>query len=102
MSVRESASTSADAAAGGPGAAAPKLSIVIPIYNEEGILHSAVVDLIERMSQVAAQDPRFDSYELLLSENGSTDSTVAVATELAARYPQVRIDSLDGPTMARR
>lgn len=97
MSVRESASTSADAAAGGPAAAAPKLSIVIPIYNEEGILHSAVVDLIERMSQVAAQDPRFDSYELLLSENGSTDSTVAVATELAARYPQVRIDSLGRP-----
>src|SRR4051812_29050950 len=26
----------------------PRISIVIPIYNEQGILHSAVVDLRER------------------------------------------------------
>ena len=30
----------------------PNVSIVIPVYNEEGILHSAVVDLIELGSMV--------------------------------------------------
>lgn len=75
----------------------PALSIVIPIYNEEGILHAAVVDLIERLASESAQQPLFARYEILLSENGSRDATVAVGRELAARYPQVRIDSLGRP-----
>jgi glycosyltransferase involved in cell wall biosynthesis len=75
----------------------PALSIVIPIYNEEGILHAAVVDLIERLSSESAQQPLFARYEILLSENGSRDGTVAVGQQLAERYPQVRIDSLGRP-----
>jgi glycosyltransferase involved in cell wall biosynthesis len=75
----------------------PALSIVIPIYNEEGILHAAVVDLIERLESQAAEQPLFARYEILLSENGSRDGTVAVGRELQARYPQVRIDSLGRP-----
>lgn len=75
----------------------PALSIVIPIYNEEGILHAAVVDLIERLSTEAAQQPLFSRYEILLSENGSRDGTVSVGKQLAERYPQVRIDSLGRP-----
>lgn len=78
-------------------AAAPELSIVIPIYNEEGILHAAVVDLIDRLATAAAQYPLLASYEILLSENGSSDGTVAIAQELSRRYPQVRIDSLGRP-----
>lgn len=77
--------------------ASPALSIVIPIYNEEGILHAAVVDLIDRLASAAAHNPIFGSYEILLSENGSSDGTVAVGQELAARYPQVRLDSLGRP-----
>lgn len=84
---------------GGQGAssAAPELSIVIPIYNEEGILHAAVVDLIDRLATAATHNPIFASYEILLSENGSSDGTVAIGQELAQRYPQVRIDSLGRP-----
>lgn len=63
----------------------PLLSIVIPIYNEEGILHSAVVDLRERL------DPFPDGYEIVLAENGSRDRTVEVAEELARKYSEVRL-----------
>jgi glycosyltransferase involved in cell wall biosynthesis len=63
----------------------PKISIVIPIYNEEGILHSAVVDLRERLA------PLGFAYEILLAENGSRDGTVAVANELASHYPEVTL-----------
>jgi glycosyltransferase involved in cell wall biosynthesis len=63
----------------------PLLSIVIPIYNEEGILHSAVVDLRERL------DPFPSGYEIVLAENGSRDRTVEVAEELARKYPEVRL-----------
>src|SRR5437660_1623755 len=68
-----------------------KLSIVIPIFNEEGILHSAVVDLVSRLSEL-----RF-RYEILLSENGSTDRTVAIAEELAQKFPEVQVHSLGAP-----
>ncbi len=42
----------------------PQISIVIPIYNEEAILHAAVVDLRERLA------PLGWNYELILAENG--------------------------------
>lgn len=69
----------------------PKVSIVIPIYNEQGILRSSVVDLIDRLKA-------FDlSYELVLAENGSVDATVAICEELALRFPQVRFFSVGSP-----
>jgi len=69
----------------------PHISIVIPVYNEEGILHSSVVDLRERLS------PLGWSYEIILAENGSKDRTVAIAEELSAKYPEVRSLSIGEP-----
>lgn len=62
----------------------PHISIVIPVYNEEGILHSAVVDLRERLGPLGWR------YEVILAENGSRDGTVAIAKELAEKYAEVR------------
>jgi glycosyltransferase involved in cell wall biosynthesis len=70
---------------------APHLSIVIPVYNEEGILHAAVVDLVSRLSELHW------SYEILLAENGSRDRTVAIAEELARKFPEVKVHSLGTP-----
>lgn len=63
----------------------PKVSIVIPVYNEEAILHAAVVDLIDLLQ---AMDW---SYEIILAENGSSDGTVAAAEALAKRFDNVRM-----------
>ncbi len=64
------------------------VTIVIPIYNEEGILSASVADLTEKL----ASDPRWSStYEIILSENGSTDETVAKAKELQSRHPELRL-----------
>lgn len=73
----------------------PTVSIVIPIYNEEGILHSAVVDLRERLAPLGI------AYEILLAENGSRDGTVAVANELAERYAEVTLLSVPEPNYGR-
>jgi glycosyltransferase involved in cell wall biosynthesis len=70
---------------------APEISIVIPVFNEEAILHAAVVDLRTRL------EPLRCSWELVLAENGSRDGTVAVAHELARTYPEVRVLSLAAP-----
>ena len=69
----------------------PRVSIVIPVYNEEAILHAAVVDLRERLA------PLDWSYEVILAENGSRDRTVSIAEELAGRYSQVRTLSAGEP-----
>jgi len=69
----------------------PRLSVVIPVYNEEAILQSAVVELIARLDELKIP------YEILIAENGSADGTVAVAAELAQRYPQVAYSSLGEP-----
>lgn len=68
-----------------------EVSFVIPVYNEEPILHAAVVDLRERLA------PHALSYEILLAENGSRDATAAVARELCARYPEVRLEQSPKP-----
>jgi len=83
--------------ASGRDAAPPALSVVIPVYNEEGILHAAVVDLIDRLATAAAMNPLCNRYEILLSENGSSDGTAEIAKQLCGRYPQVRFDSLGRP-----
>jgi glycosyltransferase involved in cell wall biosynthesis len=74
----------------------PHISIVIPIYNEQAILHAAVVDLRERLK------PLGWSYEIILAENGSKDKTIQIGHELAAKYDrtsdgQVKIISLGEP-----
>jgi glycosyltransferase involved in cell wall biosynthesis len=69
----------------------PKISIVIPVYNEEGILHASVIDLIERLEAFPFR------YEILLAENGSRDRTVEIGEELADKYAQVQIHSLGEP-----
>jgi glycosyltransferase involved in cell wall biosynthesis len=74
----------------------PRISIVIPIYNEQAILHAAVVDVRERLK------PFSWSYEIILAENGSKDDTVPIAEALAAKYSdpndgQVKLMSLGEP-----
>jgi glycosyltransferase involved in cell wall biosynthesis len=69
----------------------PQVSIVIPIYNEEAILHAAVIDLRERLQTLGL------SYEIVLAENGSRDETLVIAAELHQKYPEVRFFSHGEP-----
>ncbi len=69
----------------------PYVSLIIPVYNEEAILQTAVVDLVDRLS-------RFDwDYELILAENGSVDRTLDIGAELSQRFPQLRVTSAGEP-----
>ena len=70
---------------------APHVSIVIPVYNEEGILRGSVLELEERLRRFGW------SYELLLCENGSRDRTIEIGRELELEHPQVRMLSIGQP-----
>jgi glycosyltransferase involved in cell wall biosynthesis len=63
---------------------APKLSIVIPVYNEEAIIPSAAADL------VAGLEERRLDYEVIFAENGSRDRTPQILEELCAKNPRLR------------
>ncbi len=74
----------------------PRISFVIPIYNEQAILHAAIVDLRERLRPFGWR------YEIILAENGSKDRTIEIAKDLAEKYTnpdegEVKLMSLGEP-----
>ena len=68
-------------------------SIVVPIHNEEAILKSLVTGIITGLPD---QD-----FELVLSENGSSDQTLALAQRLAKHYPQITVLTAPVPNYGR-
>jgi len=69
----------------------PQVSIVIPVYNEEAILRSAIVDLRERLQPLGI------AYEIIIAENGSRDQTAQLAHTLCEKYPELRVLSTGEP-----
>lgn len=74
-----------------PEGTTPDVTIVIPVYNEEAILHTAVAGLVDRLGELDF------TYEILLAENGSKDRTVEVAQALTQHFPGVRTFSASEP-----
>ena len=79
-------------------APAPDVSIVIPVYNEEGILREAVTELLGGLDGVrhALHAPEL-TFEVILAENGSRDRTAELAAHLANERPDIRTLSLGEP-----
>ncbi len=71
------------------------LSVVIPVYNEEPILETAVRALIAKL------DRRDRPYEIVLAENGSRDRTGAIAESLAEELEHVRVLHVPEPNYGR-
>lgn len=57
-------------------------SLVLPAYNEEGRLESAVKAATSSLSGTA--------YEIIIAEDGCSDGTPAIASRLARKYARVR------------
>lgn len=64
-------------------AAAPKLSVVIPCYNGEATIGSA----LEALGRQSWSEP----WEIVLADNGSTDRTTAVVERYRERLPNLRL-----------
>jgi glycosyltransferase involved in cell wall biosynthesis len=70
-----------------------KVSIVIPVYNEEKILETAVNRLKKDLDQFRNE---FD-FEIILAENGSTDRTIEKGGELSKIDSSVSIFHYEHP-----
>jgi len=63
---------------------APKLSIVVPAYNEE----RSLVRCVERVRAIGGDDLLL---EIIVVDDASTDRTRRLAEELSKKYPDVRV-----------
>ena len=62
----------------------PRISVVIPVYDEESIVREACTELMDRL------DERGWDYEVVVTENGSRDRTVEILRALSAERPRLR------------
>lgn len=63
----------------------PAVSVIVPLFNEEESvepLHQAIVRALDEIGR---------AYEMVFVDDGSTDATIAVATQLARGDPRLRI-----------
>ena len=61
------------------------VSVVLPAYNEFSTITSAVEDTLNRLKTFLPDG----SYELIIAEDGCTDSTPQIASDLANKYDEV-------------
>ena len=66
-----------------------KISIVVPIYNEEEGAKAFINDSLLPVCQNLNYD-----YEILLVNDGSTDNSLKILQELSAQYKSIRVVSL--------
>jgi glycosyltransferase involved in cell wall biosynthesis len=69
----------------GPAAHDPELSVVVPVYNEEGNLAALHQEL------TSVLDPFGKRYEVLFVDDGSTDASFALLSSIHHRDPRVRV-----------
>jgi glycosyltransferase involved in cell wall biosynthesis len=74
--------TSSDRTAAVPG---PRLSVVVMAWNEAASLASVARELDDELRRLG------ESYEILVIDDGSTDGTSAIADQLAASLPALRV-----------
>ena len=62
----------------------PSLSFVLPIHNGESHLAIDISILLETLAELTP------SFEILIIDDGSQDDTIAIANDMALKYPQVQ------------
>lgn len=63
----------------------PSLSVFFPAYNDSGTIASLVITALKSASKLTS------NYEIIVVNDGSSDSTGQILDELARIYPQLKI-----------
>jgi glycosyltransferase involved in cell wall biosynthesis len=64
----------------------PTVTIGLPVFNGEVFIRQTLESIVQQT---------FTDFELLIGDNASTDSTIAICTEFAGRDPRIRILTSD-------
>lgn len=63
----------------------PSISVILPAFNEEENIPKTVAAVVDAIGRTATE------YEVIVVDDGSKDRTAEVTTQLAERYPAVRL-----------
>jgi glycosyltransferase involved in cell wall biosynthesis len=66
-------------------------SVVVPIFNEEAILEESVNNILSICKRTEL------NFEIVLSENGSTDSTLELSKNISSKHEEIRVIHSDIP-----
>ena len=61
----------------------PELSIVIPVFNEENSLETLHTEIVHALTDY--------HFEILYIDDGSSDNSFAVLTDIQHKHPNVRV-----------
>lgn len=61
------------------------LTALVPVRNAQAVLEHALFRMLETLAELTRP------VELFIIDDGSTDATIEVASEMTVRYPQVRV-----------
>lgn len=64
-------------------------TIIIPVYNESSIIEQNIIKLINYLNNLDYP------YEIILANNGSTDSTYKLALSLTKKHKEVKLVSIN-------
>ena len=70
-------------------AAAPEVSVVLPVFNEEGNLRRLLEEILPAVRGLGR------TFEILFVDDGSRDRSPEILRELAAEHPEVAVWRLD-------
>src|SRR5215470_4499377 len=65
----------------------PQVSVILPVYNSEQYLAAAVASILQQT---------FADFELLAIDGGSSDRSLDILREFAARDPRLRVVPQEG------
>jgi glycosyltransferase involved in cell wall biosynthesis len=72
-----------------------KLSVVMPVYNERATLHEVVPRVLSVHREAGSKTERKDAgaleIELICVDDGSTDGSREILSNLQAQYPEIRL-----------
>ena len=66
------------------------VDVVVPVYNEEGVLARSVAVLRDFLAENLSC-----RWQIVIADNGSVDGTLAIAKDLSQQYPDVRYIQLE-------
>jgi glycosyltransferase involved in cell wall biosynthesis len=67
------------------GATLPQVSVIVPLYNEQESVRPLYTSIVRSLAQLGRQ------FEMVFVDDGSTDGTAAIATEIARIDPRLSI-----------
>ncbi|HGF7301549.1 TPA: glycosyltransferase [Enterococcus hirae] len=65
----------------------PFITIMVPAHNEEVVIEDTIDYLMTKIN--------YGNYEVLVTDDGSTDETLAILARLQKKYPKLRVIRID-------